>query len=204
LTSFQEEFYVSNSLSVDVCRRESAYAWTETAPDVVLQARPRVRAVEIHLARGDQKVSMDKIYDAISEIGGEIRTVVGAAIPFETTSYVNPRIGFRERQLHVRICLVIPEQNIEARLLLLDEVVLESQRFFVVGDYDVVDVDCLPHKRSRFGIRRPSFVKIGTYPITQVLGLPYVNNLSLGVFVEVHAGSSGNGADFGVNIHRRE
>jgi hypothetical protein len=150
LTSFEEELYVPNSLSINVCRRESGNAWTETAPDVVLQARPRVRAVEIYLARGNQKVSMDKIYDAISEICGEIRTVVGAAIPFETTSYVNSGIGLRQRELHVRISLVIPEQNIEARLLLLDKVVLESQRFFVVGDDDVVDVDCLPHERSPF------------------------------------------------------
>ena len=45
------------------------------------------------------------------------------------------------------IGLVVAQQDVEARLPLLDEVVLERQRFLVVVDQDVVDV-------ARFGDQR--------------------------------------------------
>ena len=61
-------------------------------------------------------------------------------------------IAVVHRQLDVRIGLVVAQQDVEARLALLDQVVFKRQRLVLVGDRDVLDVDRLAHQRA--GLRR--------------------------------------------------
>jgi hypothetical protein len=86
---------------------------------------------------------MNQVDDAISEIGREVRAVVCAAVLAQAAGYVHARETLGESELHVGVSLVVAQQDIEARLLLLDEVVLEGERLLVIGDHDVVDVDGL-------------------------------------------------------------
>ena len=109
---------------------------------------------------------------------------------------VDARPALAEGELNVGIRLVVAEQNVEARLTLLDEIVLEGERFFVVGDDDVVDVDGLAHQRARFRVLPAAFVEVAGHTAAQVLRFAHIDDLAFGVFVEIHAGLGGDGANF--------
>ena len=109
-----------------------------------------MKACEIDLARGDQKITVNQIDDAVGEVGREVGTIVDAAILAQTAGDVDPRPALAQRELHVRVSLVVAQQDIEARLALFDEIVLECERLFVVGDYDVVDVGGFAHEGAGF------------------------------------------------------
>ena len=59
---------------------KSGNARAKASLNVVLQTRTRVVAREIDLARRNQEVPVDEIDDAIGEIRGEIRAVIGRAV----------------------------------------------------------------------------------------------------------------------------
>jgi hypothetical protein len=80
-------------------------------------------------------------------------------------------------------------------------VILQRQRFFVVRNYYVVDVDGLADQGAGLGVFPAAFVEIRRDPGAEILGLAYVDDLAFGVFVEVDAGRGGNGADFGGEVH---
>jgi hypothetical protein len=131
---------------------------------------------------------VDQLHHPISQIPRKIRTVVSAAVSAQPPRHKHLRVTVRERQLHVGIGLVVPQQDVEARLALLDEVVLKRQRLVLIVDQDVVDVDRLPHQRSGFGVRLRGLQQVRPYPRAQVLGLPDVNHLAVGILVQIHAG----------------
>ena len=161
LAAFEKELHVAHGFGVDLGRGQILHARTQATLDVVLQARARMVAGQIHFAGRNQEVAMDQVDDAIGEIGREVRAVVGAAVLAQAAGDVHAREALGQGELHVGISLVVAQQDVEARLLLLDEVVLERQRLFVIGDDDVVDVDRLAHQRAGFRVFPAAFVKIG-------------------------------------------
>ena len=106
-----------------------------------------------------------------------------------------------ESELDVGIGLVVAQQDVEARLALLDEVVFECEGFVLVGDGDVFEVDGLAHERAGFGVGLRGREEVAAHAGAQVLRLADVDDLALGVLVEVAAGAGGQGADFLVEIH---
>jgi hypothetical protein len=48
--------------------------------NVVLQAGAGVVARQIDLATGDEKAAMDELDDAVGEVAGKVRAVVGRAV----------------------------------------------------------------------------------------------------------------------------
>jgi len=144
---------------------------------------------------------MNQVDDAIGEIGREVRAVVGAAVLAQAARDVHAREALGQGEFHVGVSLVVAQQDVEAWLLLLDQVVLKGQRFFVIGDDYVVDVDGLADERAGFRVFPTAFVKVGRDPRAQVLGLADVNDFAFGVFVEVNAGGSRQAADFLWEIH---
>jgi hypothetical protein len=100
------------------------------------------------------------------------------------------------RSPSVRISLVIAQQDVEARLALLDEIIFESQRFFVVAHDDVIDVDRLAHQRSGLRVLPPPFVKVAAHAAAQVLRLANVYDFALGILIQIHAGIGRDGANF--------
>ena len=203
LAAFQKKFHVAHGFLVHLRRSQAFDTRPQAAPDVVLQARARVVASEIHLARGNQEVPVDQVDDAIGKVGREVRTVVGVPVLAEPAGYVDPRVAFAEREFDVGVGLVVAQQDVEARLALLDEVIFKREGFLVVGDDDVVDVDRLAHERPGFGVGPAAFMEIGRYAAAKIFGLPDVDHLALGVLVEVHAGLGRDGADFLEEIHGR-
>ena len=132
---------------------------------------------------------------------GKVGAVVGGAVLAQTARDEDLGIAIGERELHVGVGLVVAQQDVEARLALLDQVVFERQRFVLVGDQDVVDVDGLAHERAGLGVGLRGFEQIGADAGAKVLGLADVDDLALGVLVEVHARLGGQNANFLDEIH---
>ncbi len=201
LSAFQEKLHVADGFLIGLGSGEVLHARAETALDVELQTRPRMGARQVDLAGRNQEVAVDQVDDAIGEVGREVWTVVGAAILPQASSDVDAREALGEREFHVGIRLVVAQQDVEARLLLLDEMVLEGEGFLIIGDDDVVDIDRLTDERAGLRIFPSSLVEVGRDAGAQVLRLADIDDFAFGVLVEVHAGGSGDSTDFGGKIH---
>ena len=199
--AFEEELDVADGLFVGLGRGQAFDAGAQAALDVVLQAGARMVAREIDLAAWDQEAAMDQVDQPMREVAGEVWAKVGAAVLAQAPRDEDFGVAVRHRELDVGVGLVVAQQDVEARLALLDQVVLERQRFVLVGDGDVFDVDGLAHQRAglRVGLRR--LQKIRADARAQVLRLADVDDLALGVLVEVAARLGGEGADFLQQIH---
>ena len=202
--AFQKQLHVVHGFGVTLGSGESFDARAETAPDVVLQARPRMIAVQVDLARRNQKVAVNEIDDAIRQAGREVRAEVERAVLAQAARDVHARIALAHGQLDVGIGFVVAQQNVVARLLLLDEVVLERERFLLVVDHDVVEIDGLAQQRAGLGVLRRAFEKIRAHPRAQVLGLADIDDLALGVLVEIHAWRGRQSANFLMQVHAAE
>ena len=64
-------------------------------------------------------------------------------------------------------------------------------------------IDGLAHERAGLGVGLRGFKQVGADARAQVVGLADVDDLALGVLVEIHAGLGGQGADFLVEIHEK-
>ena len=169
--------------------------------NVVLQAGAGMVAREIDLAAGQKKAAMDQLDDAVGEVAGKIRAVVRRAVLAQAARDEDLGKAVGQRQLDVGIGLVVAQQDVEARLALLDEVVFKRQRLVLVGDQDVVDIDGLAHQRAGLGVGLRGLQQVGAHPRAQVFRLAHIDDLALGVLVEVHAGLGGQSADFLVEVH---
>src|SRR3984893_17526092 len=107
--------------------------------NVEFQTRVRVEAREMHFAGGNLEVPVNEVDQPMRQVTGKVRPVVRGPILHETSRDVYTGIFF-VGQLDVGKSFVIAQQNVEAWLPLLDEIVLERQRFFVVVDQNVLDV----------------------------------------------------------------
>ena len=98
---------------------------------------------QVHLARRHQKMAVDEVHQPVRQVRREERAEISGAVLAQTARHVDARVALAG-QLDVGVGLVVAQQHVEARLILLDEVVLERQRFLLVIDQDVVDI-------ARFG-----------------------------------------------------
>ena len=199
--AFEKHPHVVNGFGVALGRGQSFHARSQAAPDVVLQARPRIVAVQVELARGNQKVPVDEIDDPIGQAGREVRPEVERAVAAQAARRIDPRIALADRQLDVRVGLVVAQKDVVARLLLLDQVVLKRQRFLLVVHDDVVEVDGLAQQRSGLGIVGRALQKIGAHAGAQAVGLAHVDDLAVGVLVQIHAGRGRQSPNFLVKVH---
>ena len=145
----QKELHVPDRFPVSVGCDQVFDARAHAALDVELQAGPRMVAVQVDLAAWDQKRAMDQVDDAVRKVAGKVRTEVLAAILAQLARHEHLRVPVAHRQLHVRVGFVIAQENVEARLALLDQVVLKRERLVLVGNLDVIHIDGLAHQRAR-------------------------------------------------------
>src|SRR5262249_50039094 len=97
---------------------------SQAALDVILQTGPQVVTRKVHFAGRHQKAAVDQINDAVRQVAGKIWAIVIAAVLAQAPRYVNPGKALAQGELDVRISLVVAQKNVEAGLLLLDQVVL--------------------------------------------------------------------------------
>ena len=158
-------------------------------------------ARQVDLAGGNQKAAMDQIDDAVREVGREVRSIIRRAVLAQLARHIHPRIPLR-RQLDVRIGFVVAQQNVVARLLLLDQVVFKRQRLALVAHHDVFNIDGFTQQASGLGVLAGALHKIRAHPRPQVLRLANVDDLAFGVLVEIHARIDRNRFDLLIQIHR--
>ena len=91
-----------------------------------------MKARKVHLAGWNQEVAVNQVHDAVGEIGREVGSVVSAAILAQTASHVHAREALGERQLHIRIGLVVTQVKIITRPVLFDEIVFEEEGLLLV------------------------------------------------------------------------
>jgi hypothetical protein len=127
---------------------------------------------------------VDQVDDPVGEVAGKVWAVIVAAVLAQAARHVNPGITLAQGELDIGIGLVVAQENVEARLLLLDQVVLKRQRLLIVVDNDVFNVHRLAQQASRFGIGLAhSLLKIRAHAGTQVFRFTYINHLAFGVFI---------------------
>ncbi len=203
VAAFEEELRVADGLLVCLGSDEAFDAGAEAAVDVVLQAGARMVAREIDLAAWDEEAAMDELDDAIGEVAGEVGSVIGGAVFAETARDEDLGEAVAEGEFHVGVGLVVAQQNVEARLALLDEIVFKRESFVFVGDEDVVEIDGLAHERAGFCVGLRRFEQIGADPRAEILRLAHVDDFAVGILVEINARLGGKGSDFLVEVHRR-
>ncbi len=120
--------------------------------NVKLQARLGMIARQIHFAGGHQEVTVNEMHQPVRQISREIRPVIRRAIFAQTPCNIHARVFFAG-ELDVWIGLVVSQQDVEARLPLLDEIILQRERLFLVVDQDVVDVASFGEERICLRIR---------------------------------------------------
>ena len=203
-SAFEEQLHVMHRFGVALGRGQPLDTWAQASPDVVLQTGPRIVAIQVQLAGRNQEMPVNQIDKSIRQAGREVRSEVERAVFAQSPRRKHSGIALGDGQLDVGIRLVVAQKDVVARLLLLDEVVLERQRFFLVVDDDVVEIDRLAQQRSGFGIGRRAFQKIRPHSRAQVVGLADVDDLALGVLVEIHAGRGRQGSNFLVKVHEKQ
>ncbi len=168
--------------------------------DVILQAGMRVGSREIHFAGWNLEVAMNEMHQPVRQIAGKIWAVVSGAVLDQAARHVHARIFFLG-ELDVRERLVVTQQNIEARLPLLDELVFERQRLFVVVDQDVFDVARVGDQGAGFSVGQPVVIEVAAHAGAQILGLADVDHFAVLIFVEIHAGQQGQLRGFFPEVH---
>ena len=184
--AFQKKPHLANALRIIFRRSQAFHTRANTAVDVELQAGFGMVAGQIYLARGDQEMAVDEIDRAMREVGGEVRAEIGGAVFADAAGDEDPRKSFTG-ELDGRVTLVVPEQNVVTWLVLFDEIVLQRQGFFFVVEQNVVDVARFGNQGAGLDVSQPVVIEIAADPGAQPLGLTYVNDAAIRVFVQVHA-----------------
>jgi hypothetical protein len=167
----RKQAHVADRGRVRVVGGEAFDARSQAAVNVILQARLGMEAREVDLAGRHQKMAVDEVHQAVRQVGGKVRAEIGGAVLAQAARDVHARIFFAG-QLDVGVGLVVAQQDVEARLVLLDEVVFERQRFFFVVDQDVVDVAGFGDQRAGLDVGQLVFEEVAADAVAQALALP--------------------------------
>ena len=173
--------YSSGSTGMDAGRR--------AALDLVLQARAVAVAEVVVGAAPQQEVLLDDFQGLAHGHRGSVGAEVAAAVLDDAAGGEDAR-PVAPGHLDAQVALVVLEADVVARLVLLDEVVLEDQRFLLVAGHQGLDVLHLAHEEGhvRAAVAAP---QVGAHPRAQLLGLAHVNDLAAAVPHQVDAGPGG-------------
>ena len=82
---------------------------------------------------------VDEMHQPVRQVARKIWSEITRPILQKAAGHIHPG-PFLVCQLDVGISFVIAQQNVEARLPLLDQVVLKRQRLLFIGDGDVIQI----------------------------------------------------------------
>ncbi len=174
--------------------RDVPHARRLAAIDVIIETRACRTLVEEAIAAGaDREEVLDERQVPPEELDlGERPEVAGAVVQHPTRD-VYAREVLVQRDLDVRIGLVVPEDDVEPRIVLLDQVRLEEQRLGRRAGHDPVEVLHVAHEHARLVGERGRRLQVGTHPGPQVTRLPHVQDPPARVPEEVHPRPPGQG-----------
>ena len=94
-------------------------------------------------------------------------------------------------QANIRVALVVPEQNVVARVEIFNQVVFKQQCLAFgagIGNFDLMNIS---YQRQCF-CRKSAVAKIAGQTVFQIFGLADIDHLTIGIH---HAVDTGHGAD---------
>ncbi|MBV8263427.1 MAG: hypothetical protein JOY87_06365 [Candidatus Eremiobacteraeota bacterium] len=129
--------------------------------NMVLQARPPVIDADVVILASAQREDFaDEVDDVAQSARIAERAEIAAAVTHELAREDDARERLAQRHLQIGILLVVLEPDVERRLVLLDEIALEQQRFALVAHDDRADLDrALDHGIGPYAVR-PACLKI--------------------------------------------
>ncbi|SEH06480.1 Uncharacterised protein [Candidatus Venteria ishoeyi] len=131
-----------------------------------------------------------------------IRPKITPFITFCTAMKTQPG-KITRRQINKWIAFIIPQQNIIRRLMTLNQVVFQQQRFgFGVGDGDINTGDAR-YQGAGFWRLSGGTAKITGEAVFQVFGFTDIKNLVGGIPHLIHAGFLTDGTQKGFGIKRK-
>ena len=195
--------HVAHRGVVRLARGQALHARPQAAVNVVLQTGLGVVARQVHLARRHQKMAVDEMHQPVRQVGREVGTEIGGAVLAQAPRHVHTRVALAG-QLDVGVGFVVAQQHVEARLVLLDQVVFERQRFLFVIHQNVVDIARFRDQAARFGISQLVFGKVAAHPMPQHLGFADVDDPAAAVLVQIHARRQRELRCLVTEVHRRE
>ena len=135
---------------------------------------------------------MDEMENTSREAGGKIRAEVERAIFYDAAGEIDTGIFFGGGELDVGISFVVPKHDVELRVVLLDEIVFESEGFALIFNDDGFEVYNFAGERAGFGVGGPArFKEVRTDAIAEGARFADVNNFAAGVFEHVNSRAFG-------------
>ena len=144
---------------------------------------------------------MDKREDAARQAGGEKGPEVERTVLDDAAGEIDAGIFFGGCEFDVGISFVVPKHDVELRVVLLDEIILEGESFAFVGDDDGFEVGNFANERAGFCVGPAGFEDVGADATAERVGFSDVDDVASGVFEEIDAGFFGQlrGLFFGVH-----
>ncbi len=190
----QQQLRAGHSDAVLLLRADLTHARRDAALDVVLQARPSALAGDHLVARSDAEQPMRQPHRPPRDFCWQERPCIEIAVAFHAAGDQHPWKILAHRQLQERIVLVIAQQDVVFRRALLDEIILECQRFHHrVGDDDF---NCGNLVEQRVVTRaQAGGGEIAADAVAQRARLADVNRVARSVDPQIHAGLLGQPRD---------
>src|ERR1700730_18200289 len=122
-----------------------------------------------------------------------VRAEILRAVVLHAARIVDARKLLVDRQLQIKVVLVVFEPDNEAGPIVLDEVALEDERFHLVGGCDELEISCLADELGDTRGLRVAGCEVRAKAAAKTQGLADVNDLALVVPKQVYARSVGHG-----------
>ena len=192
VAALEQGFDIGRRLLIFVLRAEPFNARAETPFEMIFQTGAGKFAVDLDLAGAELEGAVYQIQCVAGERRRQERAVIIRAVADDLSrnDHLRERL-IREFQMRVRF--IVLEENIEARLMLFDEVRFQDEGLDLVIDDDKFKIGDHFNQLPRLRVLMPARLKILTNAVSQVLCLADVNDLAGGIFMDINTGTRGQG-----------
>ena len=136
--AFEKELRVLHRHPVFLLGAQLPHARRDAPLDVVLEAGPAALAGNRLVAGSDPEQSVRQRHRPPAERRRQVGPRIEVIVALDAARDQHPRERLTRRELEVRVVLVVPEEDVVLRSALLDQVILERERFHDrVGDDDL-------------------------------------------------------------------
>ena len=163
------------------------------AAEVLVEARPVL--ADVARERTGAAFQVQRLADRVDgtprRTAAHVRAKIACAVMRGLGNDLEVRIGQRGVQPHIRIALVVLEQDVVLGLVLLYHRVLEHEGFeLTVGDDNIEIID-MADELACLGVQPFGRLEVVGHAVFQQLGLADINDLAGLVLVHIHAGLHG-------------
>ena len=200
--ALQMQDHLLHQMFVRLRRGEALHARRYALSDLVVQARAGAAVEHRIRTRANGKHAVQPAQGLPDRLAGGVRPEVERLVFARTPHHREARIALPRVEPQVDVVLVIPQVDIEPRLVLLDEGVLKDESlFFGIGDQKV-DVHYRGQPEADMKTRVAALREILPHPAAQVLGLADVDHLAIGVLHQINARRAREPFDLGPDVRR--